>query len=134
MNTLNNKGYLEGSILGHRHLAHRIAWKMFYGADPVGEIDHLNKDRSDNRICNLREGPHRLNMRNQSLSSANTSGFCGVYFHKRVGRWQASIRVNGVARHLGYFDDIAAAVAARAQAEQHFGFSSSHGKRRMAGK
>lgn len=124
----NSKGYRCGEIFHTPYLAHRVIWKMFYGADADGYIDHENRNRSDNRIENLRSVSMSENCRNQSKYKTNTSGHVGVYLYKSNSKWLAKINCEGKAYHLGYFDSFEAAVAAREEAEIRFGFHQSHGK------
>lgn len=56
----NDRGYLRGLIFGQSYKAHRVIYKMVHGEEP-DEIDHINMDRSDNRLCNLRSVTHREN-------------------------------------------------------------------------
>ena len=121
------QGYLRGRILGHFRFAHRVAYAHFHGAWPSQEIDHINQDRSDNRIKNLREVSHSQNMRNQSRRSDNTSGYCGVHRDKKRGGWEARITIKGRYTHLGYFDSKTAAINARKEAELKYGYSDRHG-------
>lgn len=67
------------------------------------QVDHINRDKLDNRRCNLREATQRLNNFNRSIQSNNTSGFKGVS-RTRNGRWWAYIRVRGKTVNLGTFD------------------------------
>lgn len=64
--TVATNGYVMILIFGKRHLAHRIAWFMTSGKWPTYSIDHINRDRQDNRIKNLRDVPHWANVWNQS--------------------------------------------------------------------
>jgi len=97
-----------------QYLAHRLAWFYMFGKWPK-EIDHINRDRSDNRLCNL-----RLANRSQALINRFTkheaSGFRGTNLDARVNKWQAQIgtTINGERRryHLGYFDTREEAAAA----------------------
>lgn len=97
-------GYTNLRIDKKSYQAHRLAWKYYYGIDPEKFIDHINGDKSDNRICNLREATSLENNRNTEKNSNNTSGFKGVSYHKRIGKWQARSSMNGKRIHLGYFD------------------------------
>jgi hypothetical protein len=117
-------GYLSGRINSKTMMAHNVAWIWVYGAYPVHRLDHINRDRSDNRIENLRDVPHSENMKNAGISSANTSGRTGVSFNAAAGKWIASIKVDGVQRHLGRFSEIEPAIHARISAERKFGFCS----------
>lgn len=120
----NSDGYLQGRCAGVRtpFRAHRIAWKMHYGTDPQ-EIDHINGDRADNRISNLREVTHIENQRNRRVSRNNTSGISGVRWHSRDRCWFAQINILGRAKHLGSFQTREAAAAARMAAEEQLGFA-----------
>jgi len=69
--------------------AHRLAWFYTHGVWPKGELDHINRNRSDNRIVNLRETTKQQNQYNASTRQDSTSGFKGVYFEKESKRWKA---------------------------------------------
>lgn len=96
-------GYIRLSVGGRIVLAHRVAWLFVYGEFPVGNIDHINRIKSDNRICNLREATSAENAQNRVKNSKNTSGYKGVTWHKRDKRWQAALTLNGKCIHLGYY-------------------------------
>ena len=130
---LNPKGYLRfmQSIDGKERsvFAHRLAWFIYYGKPPDHYIDHVNHDRTDNRIENLRDVPNGTNAKNIELKSRNTSGFSGVYWNKTKRKWKVCVKVAGKINHLGYFHDKeAAAERARWFYEQN-GFHENHGKR-----
>ncbi len=108
-------GYIDGFILRNMNRAHRVAWAMYYGVWPSGNIDHINGNRLDNRIANLRCVTKGENARNVKRSKLNTSGVTGVSPFK--GRWRACIRLGGAQRHLGIFDTLEAAAQARKAAE-----------------
>lgn len=103
-------------------LAHRLAWIYVHGVNPT-ELDHINKDKSDNRISNLREVEHINNSRNYNLRKDSLSGVNGVCFHKRYKAWRARIKVNYKCIHLGMFQTFDEAVNARYEAEQRYGFT-----------
>jgi hypothetical protein len=122
-------GYRKGRI--HRKLfrAHRVAWALHHGRWPELDLDHINGNRSDNRIANLREVTRVENQRNMRLPSDNKSGVIGVYWNTARRKWVAEIRdAGGKKRHLGVFEDIEAAAAARRAAEQAAGYHENHGK------
>lgn len=96
-------GYHLLSYKEKRLYAHRVAWCLITGDWPTKEIDHINGVKNDNRFLNLREATRRENSRNQSITSKNTSGFKGVSFHKRTGKWRADIQLNGSQKSLGSF-------------------------------
>lgn len=125
---VNNKGYLTVSIDGSRYKVHRIIYKMYYGVDP-NQIDHINRTRADNRIINLRSVDSQGNNRNKKMHLNNTSGFTGVYWHKRHKKWTAKIAVNGKAIHLGCFTEKSEAISAHQEADTKFKFHKNHGRR-----
>lgn len=120
-------GYKFGAIFGKNYRAHRVIWAMTFGAWPDGQIDHINGNRSDNRIENLRVVSNAENQRNSKIRSTNTSGAAGVSWNKRCAKWQARITVNHKRIHLGYFGNKDDAIAARKSAEIKYGFHPNHG-------
>jgi hypothetical protein len=83
----------------------RLAWMYYYGVEPNGDIDHIDGNRSNNSISNLRDIPHSINSLIRQIKSNNTSGSIGVRWRKDRNKWQARIKVNGIEKHLGHFDD-----------------------------
>lgn len=122
-------GYLVGALDTHKVRAHHIVWCLHHGAWPK-ILDHINGDRTDNRIENLREVTPAENSKNMRVYAANKSGFAGV--RKRSHAWCAEIQVNGKNIHLGSFQNIEDAVAARRLAERQYGFHDNHATRRAA--
>lgn len=118
--TLKPDGYHYIHLEYKTLLAHRVAWKIMTGVDPI-EIDHIDGNRSNNKWSNLRNGTRSDNLRNISLRSNNTSGYHGVRFDKRKQKWIANIKV-------GTFDSREAAIAARKNAEALLGYSPTHGR------
>ena len=114
----NGGGYLRLWLQSRLYLAHRLAWLHTYGVWPKDQIDHINRNRLDNRIANLREVSHKQNQQNRSKPSNNTSGHPGVCWHKRDFKWQAQIKHNRKQIHLGFFATIEEAVAARKAGEK----------------
>lgn len=121
-------GYRVIAVLGVQQLASRLAWLYVRGVWPLGQIDHINGQRDDNRIANLRDVPQLDNMHNKCIYSNNTSGAVGVEFYAPTKRWRATIRVNGKRKALGHFIDKAEAIAVRKKAETDFGFHQNHGR------
>lgn len=121
----NGAGYRTGRVLGLKVKAHRVAFAIYHGKWPNGEVDHINGDTSDNRINNLRDATKSENMRNRALHSNNTSSIKGVSWRKDVKKWSAQIYVDRKQIHLGYFDDMeeAARVRAAAAAKYHGEFA-----------
>lgn len=123
--SLNCNGYPNGKIFGRSYLAHRVIWKMTYGQIPDGQIDHVNGDKTDNRLCNLRIATAAQNQHNRPAYRTNQSGRKGVSWHKRIGKWQARICLGGKLRSLGYFSSLDEAAEAydRAALELHGEFA-----------
>lgn len=130
--SVTNNGYRTGAIFHRNYLAHRVIWLLCYGKWPTGEIDHINGDRSDNRLVNLRDVTAAVNSLNKCILSNNTSGVVGVMLFKATGRWQAQIKKGGIKIHLGYFKDFEDAVNARRTAEMKLGFHPNHGRPKRA--
>lgn len=127
--SLSRNGYKIGRLAGYQQiLAHRVIWALCNGEWSNQQIDHINGDKIDNRIENLRSVTNQENGRNASRRSDNTSGVVGVGWFKRASCWRAQIRVNGKDIHLGSFQDFNAAVSARKKAEQYYGFHPNHGR------
>ena len=125
LTTQTSDGYLRGKIMQLPVLAHRAAFAIIHGEWPE-QVDHINGVRSDNRISNLRAANNAVNSRNQRRLDRNTSGVTGVV---QVGRkWLASIMVNQKRYHLGHFDTIEDAAAARKAAEVRYEFHENHGR------
>jgi hypothetical protein len=112
-------GYRYVGILGGAFAAHRLAWALFHGADPSGEIDHINGDKDDNRIANLRLADRSQNNRN-SRRARGKQYPKGVWREKDSGRFRAQIRHSGRQHYLGAFDSPEEAHAAYRDAAEKF--------------
>lgn len=120
---IGNRGYIIIHIAGKPYLAHRLAWLYIYGYLPENGIDHINKKKDDNRICNLREVSQSCNMRNSSLSIRNKSGVKGVTYCKHKGLWVVQMTVNYRRLYFGAFNNITEAAAHRLAAEQCYNWN-----------
>ena len=99
-------GYVTIRVDYKAYQAHVLAWLMTHGARPDCDIDHIDGDRMNNRLSNLRLASRQQNNGNARLSKANTSGFKGVTRYNakpRTKPWIAQITVNGKRKGLGYF-------------------------------
>lgn len=118
-------------ILKYRQKAyrcHRVVWEMHNGAIPKGMyIDHINQNRSDNRIENLMLVSNKENSNNRSLSSRNKSGINGVSWCKRENRWLVQAREFGETVFICYKDTIEEAALARSQYDKLNGYHENHG-------
>ena len=120
-------GYSKVNVAFHQMKAHRVAWALYHGSWPDGEIDHINHQRTDNRIKNLRDVTPLENRRNQRMKFNNTSGTTGVVWCKQTSLWKAQICFAGKGLHLGRFVRIKDAIEARKSAEERYGFHANHG-------
>ena len=119
--------HLTITLFTRKIKAHRLAWFYVYGYWPE-EVDHVDGDRLNNAIANLRDVTKCENMRNQGYRKNRQPGTLGVS-HTGKGKWRAYITVNGAFKHLGTFDTPEAAAKAREDANVKYGYHANHGKR-----
>ena len=123
-------GYIKVRFDNKLYMAHRIIWEAVVGKIPEGmQIDHINHDRSDNRMENLRVVTHIENGMNQSMYVRNKSGVTGVSWQSRDKKWRAVISKDRKVISLGYFNNFDDAVVARLSAEIEFGYHVNHGRK-----
>ena len=128
--SLDGHEYSTITIDDTQYRAHRLAWYYVNGEWPNGVIDHINHNKVDNRIENLRDVDPVDNSRNQPLRKDSKSGCLGVYFDKSCGKWFASFTVNGSNKLLGYYEEKDKAILARKKFEKENGYHVNHGKPR----
>ena len=121
-------GYKRGAIFRRHYPAHRVAYAIYHGAWPEGDIDHINGVRNDNRIENIRCVSRSGNARNQKLRRNSKTGNVGVHWYNRLGRWVARATIDGHCRHIGTYGCKTAAIVARRAFEQKNGFHENHGR------
>lgn len=109
-------GYQRIGVDGHRYFGHRLAWLHTHGEWPKGQLDHIDGNRANNRIANLRIATTAQNAANSRAHRDNRSGFKGVSWSKVAKRWIAQISRAGQYRYLGYFDTPEEAHAAYCEA------------------
>lgn len=127
----NGKAYRYVVWKGKWTRAHRIAWCIHHGSISNAMcVDHINGNGADNRIKNLRLVPVGENAKNQRLPRTNTSGRIGVSWRKDCGKYQALAKRDGKRIHLGYFETLEAAGAARKEFEAENGYHPNHGMER----
>lgn len=123
--TCRRDGYKRITIYGKVYLQHRLAFLYVYGEFPPKEIDHIDRDRSNNKISNLRSVTPKDNMKNKSMHKNNTSGVIGVNLDSG-GSWCARISHNGERITLGYFKNKEDAIMVRKEAEIKYGYLSGY--------
>ena len=126
---LSTYGYLLIRVGRKQFRAHRLAWLITHGEWPAAEIDHINGDRADNRICNLCAVDRTGNSQNRWMAHQDSShGRLGAAWNKQHRRWQSKITVNGTHHHLGYFStaDEAHAAYINAKKRLHISGGGSH--------
>jgi hypothetical protein len=113
-------GYVSVRVDGFPLLAHHVVWALTHGEYPPSrmDIDHINRDRGDNRISNLRLADRSQNMYNTVAHKDSKSGVKGVAWHAQYGKWEAYITKNYKKTCIGFYDDIEDAAAARREAEE----------------
>lgn len=124
--SLTSKGYIRLKVLCEEVLAHRAAWALAYGSWPVLFIDHINEDKTDNRLTNLRQVTHSENLLNQSKPTRrNKYGVRGVA--KSGGKFKAHCSLGGKNCYLGTFDTVDLAAKALAAFKADNGLTSEIG-------
>jgi hypothetical protein len=104
LNTMpNSAGYLRVRIDGARCFVHRLVWVIATGAYPVGDIDHINCNKADNRLSNLRQARRSENCCNKPARKDNKAGVKGIHWDKKQKAWRAEIEFEGRRFHLGSF-------------------------------
>ena len=101
--TTNSDGYKHSQIWARNQKAHRVIWAMTYGVWP-GNIDHIDGDRTHNKLRNLREATKTQNAQNKKVHKNNKTGLKGVSLHRKTGKWLAQIMTGGNGQYLGLFD------------------------------
>ena len=108
------RGYRYVGYRGRHYLEHRVIYKLVHGHCPR-YLDHVNRNRSDNRIENLRQTTHSANHYNKQKVANKTSEEKGVCFDKRTGKWMAYLTVSRCNIHLGYYQHEKEAIKVRRQ-------------------
>jgi len=113
-------GYIGIGIDKFSYYAHRLAWMHFYGSCPAGDVDHIDGNKSNNSIANLRDVSHSVNLQNQkrAAKSNKSSGLLGVSFDKSRSLWSAKLKLNGATHNIGLFDTAEKAHAAYIEAKR----------------
>jgi len=121
--------YIRMSVKGYTAPAHRLAWLYVYGCMPTHQIDHIDGDRLNNRIENLRDVTQAENTKNRRLQKNNKTGISGVKWTKRDKLWAATIKVSGKLIQLRICKCFFDACCYRKSAELKYGFHPNHGRK-----
>lgn len=118
--SIHKTGYRHITWMGKVHKAHRLIFMLHHGYLPP-EVDHINGDRQDNRIENLRAANRSENQCNRGALANNTSGYPGVSWHKKSKAWCVRVMKNGKTVIQQYFKDLelAGLVATEARSKYH---------------
>ena len=121
-------GYMSANIDKKMYLIHRLVWLYINGSFPKGFIDHIDGNKQNNSIDNLRDVTPEESNKNLPTPTDNTSGVIGVSWSNHGNMWLARINNNKKTVNLGYFKDFEDAVSARKQAEVNYGYHENHGR------
>ena len=103
--SINSNGYHKIRVDGVEEFSHHLAWLYVYNVWPKDQIDHIDGNRANNRLVNLREATQSQNLQNQrKAQSDNKSGLLGAYWNKKAKTWFSQIKVNGKSISLGCYD------------------------------
>lgn len=101
--TVAKNGYLQGYIWNKPYYAHRVSWAMHFGEWPTADVDHIDGNRKNNAIANLRLATRSQNCFNRLANAKSTSKYCGVSLIAKSGKWRAQISANGNKTIIGAF-------------------------------
>ena len=111
---VDNKGYRVITYDGKRYKAHRLAWFFVHNQWPKNQIDHIDENKSNNRISNLRDVSQSVNQHNISIARKdNTSGHRAIHWHKQHQKWNVRVQLEGKRHEVGLFEDLEDAIQAR---------------------
>lgn len=126
-NNASKTKYVNIFINGKTVKAHRAAWLIFYGEEPL-HIDHIDGDGSNNKISNLRSVSHKENHKNMPLQSNSSTGISGVSFDNKRNVFEAYCFNNSKKKSLGRFCNIFEAACARKSWERGMNYHENHGR------
>jgi hypothetical protein len=117
--SLYGNGYLNVKINQKPYQVHRLVFMMFHGFLPK-LIDHIDGNKLNNKIENLRECNYITNGYNRKIGSNNTSGYKNVVWNKKLNKWRVSLWVNKKYKDCGYFEDLELAVMVAHEARNKY--------------
>lgn len=123
-------GYLRVFVLSKRYKIHHLVWAAEHGDWPSQELDHIDGNRSNNHISNLRQVSRAINAKNAKMKSTNTSGYPGVSYHAGEGKFSSRVTHNYKRYFCGWHSTAEEAYAARQAfiaAHPEMGYTERHG-------
>ena len=128
--SLDGKGYKHGDIFNKRVYPHQLAIIIIHGEYDSDKyaVDHIDGNRCNNKIKNLRLVEYKDNSLNMKKPVNNTSGYIGVTWHKGANKWMAQVHSRGKCYYLGLFESVQEAVDARLEKQKELGFHDNHGR------
>jgi len=117
---ISSQGYIIITINKINYRAHRLAWFYINKEWPKGILDHIDRNKQNNAITNLRLATHSVNRLNSKINSNNTSTISGVHYDQRNQLWIAKITIRKKMYYLGSFNIKEDAITARKNAEKDF--------------
>ena len=103
---LDKDGYKGGTVLGRYVRAHRVAYAMHNGCWPSQTVDHVNRDKTDNRAENLRDVSRSVQQKNRGVPANSSSGIVGVHWNKARGKWSVKVNAKGERQYMGLYDTL----------------------------
>lgn len=115
---LTEDGYINVEILGVTYPAHRLAWFYMHGKWPKADIDHKDRQRTNNIFDNLRDVSRSDNLFNRGMMKNNTSGVRNVYWSKKRKKWVVNRNENNKRIYVAAFDSLEEAAE---EAKKYYG-------------
>jgi hypothetical protein len=104
--SIDARGYMQIGLFNEQHRLHRIIWQMHFGNIPDNlQIDHVDRNRLNNKLENLRLANNSQNMRNTDKRQNTSSKYKGVSWHKRDKKWHAKISIDNTKYYIAQFDN-----------------------------
>lgn len=122
-----SRGYHTGTIFGVHYKAARVIWKLVHGSDPE-VLDHIDGDKTNNRLSNLRNVTQSDNTKNRANYKNNTSGYPGVSWVVRLQKWQVTSGGSKNRKYHGVYADLEEAIQVKQQMEKDYGYHPNHGR------
>ncbi len=126
LNPSNGRVYIR--VDGRKYLKSRLMYKAATGIDPPATVDHINRERTDDRLANLRDATQAEQCRNRGRNSNNTSGYNGVQSAAKGKPWVVNANHEGRRVHLGSFDCKHEAGRVAKEYRDRLGYDNTHGQ------